>query len=162
MTQCPHILLSIEQLSATMERAPAYPDKTAATGPGTCRGAMQRDPMEFGVNDILVYLALFALVIAVIAVVVWLFKSMLSGTGSAAGGLLRGRGRRLGIQETASIDGRRRLILIRRDDVSHLIMTGGPVDVVIETGIQEVSTPKQPVPSEPVIERDADGNDEDN
>jgi hypothetical protein len=29
----------------------------------------------------------------------------------------------------------RRLVLIRRDDVEHLIMTGGPVDVVIETGI---------------------------
>ena len=26
-------------------------------------------------------------------------------------------------------------MLIRRDDVEHLIMTGGPVDVVIETGI---------------------------
>ena len=29
-----------------------------------------------------------------------------------------------------------RLVLIRRDGVEHLIMTGGPVDVVIETGIQ--------------------------
>jgi len=27
-------------------------------------------------------------------------------------------------------------VLIRRDGVEHLIMTGGPVDVVIETGIQ--------------------------
>ena len=118
--------------------------------------------MELGVNDILVYVALFAIVIAVIAVVVWLFKGMLSGTGSAAGGLLRGRGRRLGIQETASIDGRRRLILIRRDDVSHLIMTGGPVDVVIETGIQEAVAPNQPVSDETAIGRDADGNGEDN
>ena len=118
--------------------------------------------MEFSVNDILIYLALFAIVIAVIAVVVWLFKSMLSGTGSAAGGLLRGRGRRLGIQETASIDGRRRLILIRRDDVSHLIMTGGPVDVVIETGIQEAVAPNQPVSHEAVVGLDGDGNDKDN
>jgi hypothetical protein len=37
--------------------------------------------------------------------------------------------------EQASVDGRRKLVLIRRDDVEHLIMTGGPVDVVIETGI---------------------------
>jgi hypothetical protein len=42
---------------------------------------------------------------------------------------------RLGISEQASVDGRRRLVLIRRDNVEHLIMTGGPVDVVIETGI---------------------------
>ena len=39
---------------------------------------------------------------------------------------------RLGVVEQASIDSRRRLVLIRRDDVEHLIMTGGPVDVVIE------------------------------
>ena len=42
---------------------------------------------------------------------------------------------RLGVMEQASVDSRRKLVLIRRDDVEHLIMTGGPVDVVIETGI---------------------------
>jgi hypothetical protein len=43
--------------------------------------------------------------------------------------------RRLGIIEQASVDGRRKLILIKRDNVEHLIMTGGPVDVLIESGI---------------------------
>ena len=43
---------------------------------------------------------------------------------------------RLGVIEQAPVDARRRLVLIRRDGVEHLIMTGGPVDVVIETGIQ--------------------------
>ena len=43
---------------------------------------------------------------------------------------------RLGVVEQASIDSRRRLVLIRRDDVEHLIMTGGPVDLVIEDGIK--------------------------
>jgi hypothetical protein len=42
---------------------------------------------------------------------------------------------RLAIMEHAYVDRQRRLVLIRRDDVEHLIMTGGPVDVVIETGI---------------------------
>jgi hypothetical protein len=37
--------------------------------------------------------------------------------------------------EETKVDRVRRLVLIRRDDVEHLIMTGGPVDVVIETGI---------------------------
>lgn len=46
--------------------------------------------------------------------------------------------------EQASIDSRRKLVLIRRDDVEHLIMTGGPVDVVIETGI--ASMPREAVP----------------
>lgn len=44
---------------------------------------------------------------------------------------------RIGVIEYANVDGRRRLLLIRRDDVEHLVMTGGPVDVVIETGIGE-------------------------
>jgi hypothetical protein len=42
---------------------------------------------------------------------------------------------RLAVMEHAHVDRTRRLVLIRRDDVEHLIMTGGPVDVVIETGI---------------------------
>jgi flagellar protein FliO/FliZ len=42
---------------------------------------------------------------------------------------------RLAVTEQAYVDRQRRLVLIRRDDVEHLIMTGGPVDVVIETGI---------------------------
>jgi len=45
--------------------------------------------------------------------------------------------RRLAVVDQANVDGRRRLVLVRRDDVEHLIMTGGPVDVVIETGIGE-------------------------
>jgi hypothetical protein len=52
------------------------------------------------------------------------------------GWLLRQRPEpRLGVVEQAAVDGRRRLVLIRRDDVEHLIMTGGPVDVVIENNI---------------------------
>lgn len=44
---------------------------------------------------------------------------------------------RLAVIEQAAVDSRRRLLLVRRDNVEHLIMTGGPVDVVIETGISE-------------------------
>jgi flagellar protein FliO/FliZ len=43
--------------------------------------------------------------------------------------------KRLEIMDQFNVDGRRRLVLVRRDDVEHLIMTGGPVDIVIETGI---------------------------
>ena len=53
---------------------------------------------------------------------------------------------RLGVIEQASVDGKRRLLLIRRDDVEHLIMTGGPVDVLIETGIGEKRRPAQSEP----------------
>lgn len=43
---------------------------------------------------------------------------------------------RLGVSEQMMVDGRRKLVLIRRDDIEHLVLTGGPVDVVIETGIK--------------------------
>ncbi|MGL4395782.1 MAG: flagellar biosynthetic protein FliO [Hyphomicrobium sp.] len=48
---------------------------------------------------------------------------------------------RIGVMEHANVDGRRKLLLVRRDDVEHLIMIGGPVDVVIETGIGEKRRP---------------------
>ena len=62
--------------------------------------------------------------------------------------------KRLDVVEQWSLDARRRLVLIRRDDVEHLIMTGGPVDVVIETGIGEkprarISESAQPVFAKP-------------
>jgi hypothetical protein len=37
--------------------------------------------------------------------------------------------------DAAAVDGRRRLILIRRDNVEHLLMIGGPTDVVVEPNI---------------------------
>jgi flagellar protein FliO/FliZ len=36
----------------------------------------------------------------------------------------------------AAVDARRKLLLVRRDDVEHLVMIGGPVDMLIETGIK--------------------------
>lgn len=47
---------------------------------------------------------------------------------------------RLAVVDQVMIDTRRKLILIRRDDVEHLIMTGGPADIVVESGI----APRQP------------------
>jgi hypothetical protein len=39
------------------------------------------------------------------------------------------------VLDSANVDARRRLVLIRRDNVEHLILIGGPTDVVIEPGI---------------------------
>jgi len=55
----------------------------------------------------------------------------------SSGGLFGGRSeRRLQVVEQSNVDGKRKLLLIRRDGVEHLIMTGGPVDLVIETNIE--------------------------
>ena len=42
---------------------------------------------------------------------------------------------RLAVLDAAAVDPRRRLVLVRRDDVEHLILIGGPSDVVVESGI---------------------------
>src|SRR5262245_58630877 len=47
----------------------------------------------------------------------------------------RGRQPRLAVIDAAAVDGRRRLILIRLDNVEHLLMIGGPSDVVVEANI---------------------------
>lgn len=47
--------------------------------------------------------------------------------------------KRLTLVETRYLDNKRKLVLLRRDNVEHLVLTGGPVDMVLETGI--------PVPS---------------
>ena len=60
---------------------------------------------------------------------------------------------RLLILDAAAVDPKRRLVLIRRDDVEHLIMIGGPTDIVIETGISN-RQPAVEKKAEPVI-RDA-------
>ena len=46
------------------------------------------------------------------------------------------RGQRLGITEFHEIDKTRRIVLVRRDDVEHLVMIGGNQDIVIESGIE--------------------------
>jgi flagellar protein FliO/FliZ len=47
----------------------------------------------------------------------------------------RGEGRRLGIVEVATVDAKRRLVLVRRDHTEHLILLGATADLVIESGI---------------------------
>jgi len=84
-------------------------------------------------NTLILAVAAILFVIAIGALVVWAFRTFFGG---GSYGFLRSRDRRLGVVETASVDQLRKLILIRRDDVEHLIMIGGPVDMVVETSIR--------------------------
>lgn len=87
------------------------------------------------IDQVILGVAAFLFLLALVALTIWTFKAFVL-SGRSGPSFLRHRERRLGVVETASVDGRRKLMLIRRDDVEHLIMTGGPVDLVIETGIQ--------------------------
>lgn len=75
------------------------------------------------------------LLLAALGVGGWLLKGYLTGEGTGAALMGNQRDKRTGVIEQTSVDGKRKLVLIRRDGTEHLIMTGGPVDIVIETGI---------------------------
>jgi len=59
----------------------------------------------------------------------------------------RGRQPRLAVVDASSVDGRRRLILIRRDNVEHLLMIGGPTDVVVELNIVRAAASRDTAPA---------------
>ena len=99
--------------------------------------------MPADLTSIATYVGAFIFVIALIAVGAWLLKGMMARGGNKSASFLRGRERRLGVVEAANVDGRRKLVLVRRDNVEHLIMTGGPVDVLVESGIQATPVEEQ-------------------
>src|SRR5437016_6281648 len=79
------------------------------------------------------FLFAFIVVLGLIALTTWLVRRFGGDRLGAAAG--RGRQPRLAVIDAAAVDGRRRLILIRRDNVEHLLMIGGPTDVVVEANI---------------------------
>lgn len=100
--------------------------------------------------DILLYVLFFALLALAALAGYWVISGALGGQSPMVSLFGARPERRLSVVEHASVDGRRRLVLVRRDDVEHLIMTGGPVDVVIETGIGATLPAVRPMPrSEP-------------
>src|SRR5580700_10916893 len=83
----------------------------------------------------------FLLVLGLIGVGAWGLRRFSSGR--LGGASTRGRQPRLGVIDYASVDARRRLILVRRDNVEHLLMIGGPTDVVVEANIvRAVAAPR--------------------
>lgn len=91
----------------------------------------------------------FIIVLGLIGATAWAVRRFGAGRLGSVG--LRGRQPRLAVVDYASVDGRRRLLLIRRDNVEHLVMIGGPSDVVVETNIvrasaaqREIAMPRPP------------------
>ncbi len=57
---------------------------------------------------------------------------------------------RLYVVDAAAVDARRRVVLVRRDNVEHLVMIGGPNDILLETRIPApIGTRHQPEPAQP-------------
>lgn len=93
--------------------------------------------------------AIFALGVVIVAIllVLWLLKLLFNASGNVA----RGRNRRLAVVDSLALDPKRQLLIVRRDNVEHLILTGGPQDVVVESGIEVEEAPaaqpaRRPIP----------------
>ena len=97
----------------------------------------------------------FAVVLGLIGLTAWLVRRFAGNRlGNAAA---RGRQPRLAVIDAATVDARRRLVLIRRDNIEHLLMIGGPTDLVVEpnivraVGSREVT--REPARIEPTVGR---------
>jgi hypothetical protein len=82
---------------------------------------------------LLVFAVAFAAALVVVAAIIW--RRFARGSRLAPLFSTKPVRRRIDVVEQVSVDARRTLLLVRRDDVEHLIMTGGPVDIVVESGI---------------------------
>ena len=81
----------------------------------------------------LTFLFAFIAVLALIGVAAWVVRRFANNRLGA--NTQRGRMPRLAVIDAAAVDGRRRLVLVRRDNVEHLLMIGGPSDIVVEPNI---------------------------
>jgi flagellar protein FliO/FliZ len=79
------------------------------------------------------FLLAFLIVLGLIGATAWAVRRF--GAGRLGGAGTRGRQPRLAVVDDASVDSRRRLILVRRDNIEHLVLIGGPTDVVVEANI---------------------------
>ena len=77
--------------------------------------------------------------IAVLVVLAIVYRLVFAHRLRVPGG--RTRQPRLGLVDAFSLDGQRQLVLIRRDNVEHLVMIGGPNDVLVESQINRAYAP---------------------
>jgi hypothetical protein len=95
---------------------------------------------------------LFVALVALGGIAIWLVRRFANSRIGA--NTNRGRLPRLAVIDAAAVDGRRRLVLIRRDNVEHLLMIGGPTDIVVEPNIIRAAArgdqlPQRPAGAEP-------------
>jgi hypothetical protein len=92
----------------------------------------------------LTFIFVFVAVLALIGVAAWLVRRFASSRLGA--NTNRGRMPRLAVIDAAAVDGRRRLVLVRRDNVEHLLMIGGPTDIVVEPNIVRATPGREALP----------------
>jgi flagellar protein FliO/FliZ len=94
------------------------------------------------------FVVAFVIVLVLIGATFWLIRRFGNRRGTT--GAARGRQPRLGVIDVAEFEGRR-LVLIRRDNVEHLILLGNSGDLVVEQNIVRAAplAREMPVPRAP-------------
>lgn len=121
------------------------PCRRAPAAVGTCECVILRWLQSVFGSDgspIVQYIVIFAVIFTALAAIVFTVRR-LTGRSLALPGRSGSRGRqpRLGIVDVYELDRARQLILLRRDNVEHLLLVGGPNDVVVERNIQRGQRP---------------------
>lgn len=80
------------------------------------------------------------ILLVIVLVIIKLVRNLTFGTFVAGG---RNRKTRLAVMDATAVDSHRRLVLVRRDDIEHLLLIGGPTDVVVERDIR-LAAPRRP------------------
>jgi flagellar protein FliO/FliZ len=91
----------------------------------------------------------FVAVLALIGLAAWLVRRF--ATNRLGANASRGRMPRLAVIDAAAVDGRRRLVLVRRDNIEHLLMIGGPTDIVVEPNIVRATPARDQMPPRPGV-----------
>ena len=97
----------------------------------------------------IVFFFAFVVVLALIGAAAWLVRRFAGNRLGANAN--RGRMPRLAVIDAAAVDGRRRLVLVRRDNVEHLLMIGGPTDIVVEQNIVRAMPARDQAPPRPSV-----------
>lgn len=88
------------------------------------------------VGNLIFALLIVGVAIGLFAVVAFFLKKKFN---LAALGQKLNAGSRLSVVETIAVDQKRKLVLIQKDGVEHLVLVGGPTDLVIETSTASAS-----------------------
>jgi flagellar protein FliO/FliZ len=116
----------------------------------------------FSLDNRAVQIVLAAIVLVVLfAVAAWVYRTIFAHR-LRTPGAARGRAPRLGVVDVFTLDAQRQLVIVRRDNVEHLLMIGGPNDLVVEPQIVRGALANgagreaaKAAPAEPVVEPSA-------
>lgn len=84
-----------------------------------------------GITQVVAVILALAVVLLLFGLFIFILKR-LTGVNAPQS---RNRQPRIAVMDSAPVDTKRRLVLIRRDNIEHLILVGGPSDVVVEQNI---------------------------